>query len=70
MKFKENFHGYAIITIIGWSLAYPLTRLTLNYFSAFSLGFLRYLIASIGLLFIVIFMKIKAPKMKDIPWYL
>ena len=36
MKFKNSFHPYAMVTILFWSLAYVLTRLTLQYFSAFS----------------------------------
>ena len=44
MKFKNSFHPYAMVTIVFWSLAYVLTRLTLQFFSAFSLGFLRYLV--------------------------
>ncbi|MGI5935748.1 MAG: hypothetical protein ACOX7I_02935 [Oscillospiraceae bacterium] len=46
MNFKDSFHPYAAVTILFWSLAYVLTRLALNYFSPFSLGFLRYLLAS------------------------
>jgi len=70
MKLKNNFHVYAIITILGWSLAYPLTKLSLNHFSIFSLGFLRYLIASITIFVIIILMKIKIPKINDFPWFL
>ena len=68
MKFRNSHHPYAMVTIFFWSLAYVLTRLTLQYFSAFSLGFLRYLIASCTLLVVAIFVKIKAPKRKDLPW--
>lgn len=70
MKFKNSFHPYAMIAIIFWALAFVLTRLTLEYFSAFSLGFLRYLIASIALIFIAAFTKMKLPHRKDIPWFL
>lgn len=70
MKYKNSFHPYAMITIVLWSLAYVLTRLTLQYFSAFSLGFLRYLFASAALLVIAVFIKIKRPDWKDIPWFL
>ena len=69
MKFKNSFHPYAMVTILFWSLAYVLTRLTLQYFSAFSLGFLRYFIASCTLLFIAVFLKLKPPSKKDIPWF-
>lgn len=70
MNFKNSFHPYAMVTILFWSLAYVLTRLTLQYFSAFSLGFLRYLIASCALIVIAGFTKMKLPHKKDLPWFL
>lgn len=70
MKENENFHIYAIITIVFWSLAYVFTRLALQYFSAFSLGFLRYFIASCTLLIVVVIKKIKLPRRKDLPWFM
>lgn len=69
MKLKDSFHPYALITIIFWSLSYVLTRLTLQYFSAFSLGFLRYLVASATLIVISFFIKIKRPAKSDWPWF-
>ena len=57
MNIKNSFHPYAIITIIFWSLAYVLTRLTLQYFTAFSLGFLRYFIASCTLMIVAVLLK-------------
>ena len=50
MQVKNSYHPYAIITILFWSLAYVLTRLTLQYFSVFSLGFPRYVAASLALI--------------------
>lgn len=70
MKFKESYHTYAIITIIFWSLAYVLTRLALEYFSAFSLGFLRYAFASCALLVMALVTKMRLPKKTDIKWFL
>ena len=70
MKFKNSFHPYAMVTIVFWSLAYVLTRLTLQYFSAFSLGFLRYLVASGALLVIAAMTKMQLPRKQDIPWFL
>lgn len=70
MNFKNSFHPYAMVTILFWSLAYVLTRLTLQYFSAFSLGFLRYLIASGALILVAVFTKMKLPRKKDILWFL
>ena len=70
MKLKDNFHPFAIMTILFWSLAYVFTRLALRYFSPFSLGFLRYFIASIVLLIIVMFIKIKIPQKNDLKWFI
>lgn len=70
MNFKNSFHPYAIITIIFWSLAYVLTRLALQYFSAFSLGFLRYFIASCALIIIAVYTKMKPPALHDLSWFL
>ena len=70
MKFKNSFHPYAMVTIVFWSLAYVLTRLTLQYFSAFSLGFLRYFVASGALLVIAVMTEMQLPRKQDIPWFL
>jgi drug/metabolite transporter (DMT)-like permease len=70
MKIKDSFHPYAIITILFWSLAYVFTRLALQYFSAFSLGFLRYAIASAALVLVALAARMKPPKRADIPWFL
>lgn len=69
MKLKDSFHPYAAITIIFWSLAYVLTRLTLQYFSAFSLGFLRYFIASVTLVIVSVLTKMKLPRLTDLPLF-
>lgn len=70
MKWKNSSHPYAMVTIVFWSLAYVLTRLTLQYFSAFSLGFLRYLIASCALIVFAITQRMKFPNRRDLPWFL
>jgi len=70
MKIRDNFHIYAIITIIFWSLAYVFTRLALLHFSAESLGFLRYFIASCALIIAVIVTKMKPPEIKDAKWFI
>ncbi len=69
LKLKNSFHTYAIITIIFWSLAFVLTRLALDYFSAFSLGFLRYVFASCALIVIAILTKMKMPQKADLIWF-
>lgn len=70
MKFKDSFHPYAIITIVFWSLAYVFTRLALQYFSAFSLGFLRYFAASCTLIIVAVLVKMKLPRKADLLWFL
>lgn len=70
MKFKDSFHPYAMITILFWSLAFVFTRLTLKYFSVYSLSFLRYVAASAALIIVAVFMKMKLPQKKDLLWFL
>ena len=70
MKLKDNFHPFAIITIVFWSSAYVFTRLALRFFTPLSLGFLRYIIASLSLLILALFVKIKIPDKKDIIWFI
>ncbi len=69
MDFRDSFHPYAIVTIVFWSLAYVLTRLALQHFSAFSLGFLRYALASCTLAAVAFAMKMGRPRMKDLPYF-
>ena len=69
MKWKDSFHPYAAVTIVFWSLAYVFTRLTLQYFSSFSLGFLRYFIASCALIVIALVTKMKPPRTCDLPLF-
>lgn len=70
MSLKDSFHPYAAVTIFFWSLSYVMTRLTLQYFSAFSLGFLRNFIASCALIVIAVMTGMKRPRLKDLPWFL
>lgn len=70
MNEKSSFHIYAIITIVFWSLAYVLTKLALQYFTPFSMGFLRYFIASCTLLIIALFTRMKPPHVKDLPYFI
>ncbi len=69
LRIKNSFHTYAVITILFWSLAYVYTRMALNHISSFSLGVLRYVVASLALLALAILLKIKPPLRKDIPWF-
>ncbi len=70
MKLKNNFHIYAMITIIFWSLAYVLTRLSLQYFTPFSLGFLRYFVASCTLIIVWVLTRMKLPQRMDLPYFM
>jgi drug/metabolite transporter (DMT)-like permease len=66
MKKNLSFHVYAIITIICWSLSFVLSRLVMRELSSESLGFLRYLIASIVLLCLIPFYKLRKVELKDL----
>lgn len=68
MKLKESFHPYAASTILLWSFAYVGTSLALEGYQPFTLGFLRYVIASAVMLLYVIVKKIKPPDIKDWKW--
>jgi len=70
MKIRDSYHIYAVITIIFWSLAYVFTRLALLHFSALSLGFLRYFIASCALIIVVMATRMKPPEIKDAKWFI
>lgn len=70
MKVKNNFHIYAMITIVFWSFGFVLTKLALQYFSPFSLGFLRYFMASCTLLIVAVMTKMKLPHKKDLPLFM
>lgn len=70
MKMRDSFHPYAMITIIFWSLAYVLTRMALRYFSAYSLGLLRYVIASCALIIVAAATGMKPPKQSDLKWFI
>jgi len=70
MKLKNDFHIYAMITIIFWSLAYVFTKLALQYFTPFSLGFLRYFVASCTLVIVAIIIRMEFPRKLDLPWFI
>ncbi|MGI6685904.1 MAG: DMT family transporter [Bacillota bacterium] len=58
-----------MITIVFWALAFVFTRLALQFFTAFSLGFLRYFAASVTLVLVIAKLKINPPRKKDFHWY-
>lgn len=70
MKLKNSYHPYAVTTIVFWSLAYILTRLALQSFTVYALSLLRYLIASIAMLAVVLATRMKAPAPRDLLWFL
>lgn len=69
MRARDSFHPYAT-TILFWSLAYVLTRLALQYFTALSLGFLRYAVASAVLVVVCAVRRVPLPKWRDAPWFI
>lgn len=70
MNIKNNYRIYALVTIILWALSHIWIRIALEHFSVFSLGFLRYLSASISLIAVLLLYKIPLPKKKDLPWFI
>ncbi len=70
MRWKDSFHPYALTTIVFWSLAFPITHLAMNHFSAYGLGIWRYMAASAVLLPVVLLKKLRPPRMKDMGWFL
>lgn len=66
MKRKLNFHFYAIITIVCWSLAYVLSRVVMQEVSSETLGFLRYFIATIMLVCFLPFSKLRKVDFMDL----
>jgi drug/metabolite transporter (DMT)-like permease len=69
MRYRLS-HFYAICTVFLWASAYVFTKVALNYFTAFSLGFLRYLVAAIVLIIAASIKKIGLPDIKDIPKFI
>ncbi len=70
MQLSRSYHPYAAVTILFWSMAFVFTRLALRYFSVYSLGVLRYLVASIVLLGVALATRMRLPKLRDVPWFL
>lgn len=68
MKTK-NYHFYALLTVLLWASAFVFTKIALRCFTSPVLGLLRYCVASVAILIIVITKKIPFPKWKDIPLF-
>ncbi|HIX66470.1 MAG TPA: DMT family transporter [Candidatus Anaerotruncus excrementipullorum] len=69
MKFFRSCHPYAIVTVVFWSLAFVFTRIASQAFTVFSLGFLRYLFATLALIPVVIAARLPLPRLRDLPWF-
>ena len=69
MRYRLS-HFYAICTVFLWASAYVFTKVALNYFTAFSLGFLRYFVASIVLIIAASIKKTGLPDFNDIPKFI
>lgn len=67
---KQMYQPYALATVFCWALAFVFTRMTLSCFSAASLGFLRYMVASAALIIIAVVTKMKPPRLADLPLFL
>jgi len=70
MTNKKKMHLLAMTTILFWALAFPASKIAMNYYNPFSLAFLRVTIASIVLLIIGKMTGIRLPKKKDLVWFL
>jgi drug/metabolite transporter (DMT)-like permease len=55
--------------MIFWTLPYVFTKVLLKYFSAFSIAFIRYFIASTVFIILIIVLKIKIPEKRDFKWF-
>ena len=66
MTSRKSYHLYALTTIVLWSTAFMLSKVSMS-FSAAPLGFLRYLFASFILIGVSIKRKIGLPEKKDLP---
>ncbi len=67
---KISYHFYAIIAILGWTLAYVYTKLSLQHYTPISIGFLRYFFASLLLIPVLIIGRIRPPHKEDFLWFL
>ncbi len=70
MKKNRAYMIYALITVFIWSTAFLFTQYAQESFSSQSIGFLRYLAASVALIVIMAVKKTGLPKLKDVPKFL
>ncbi|GCF93185.1 hypothetical protein NRIC_10760 [Enterococcus florum] len=67
---KLSYHVYALLTILCWSISYVLSRFIMDEFSALSISFLRYIVASAALLLLAPLIKLKKIDTRDLGWFL
>lgn len=65
---KKSYHFYAMASILCWSISYVLSRFIMGEFSAYSISFLRYIVASIALLLLAPIIKLKKVERQDLGW--
>ncbi len=68
MNKKIKINLLSIGTVFFWSLAFPFSKVAMQHFSPYALGFLRVCIASVTLLIIGKFAGNRLPKFKDLGW--
>ena len=68
MSKKVKINLLSIGTVFFWSLAFPFSKVAMNHFSPYALGFLRVCIASVTLLIIGKFAGNRVARVKDLPW--
>lgn len=68
-RIRDNFHIYAVITLIFWSMSFISTRIAVQYLSVYSLAFLRNLLATGALVLLVVVLKVKPPALRDWKWF-
>lgn len=69
MNWKNSHHPFALITVIFWAMAFVFSRLAMAHFSPNGLGFLRYLVASVFLVLVVVIGRIAPPQKRHWPWF-
>jgi drug/metabolite transporter (DMT)-like permease len=70
MKQPISVHLYSLSTVALWASGFVLTKVALPFFSANAIGLLRYIIASLVLLPLVLVKKLHPPALRDIPLFL
>ena len=66
-KQRNNYWMYALLTVAIWSSVTPFTKIALEKLSFGVVGLLRFVIASIACLVIVLVKKIRPPRLRDWP---